>query len=63
MPPRAALSQSLEELQAELDFGGVRAMAVRCMVNYNPQWELEIVNAKILQRKLLHGSGCLSLPR
>ena len=36
LPPRAAPSRSLEELQAELDLGGVRAMAVRCMVKYNP---------------------------
>ena len=52
MPPRATPSRSLEELQAELDLGGVRAMSVRCMVKYNPQWELEIVNGKILRQKV-----------
>lgn len=52
MPPRAAPSRSLEELQAELDLGGVRAMAVRCMVKHNPQWELEIVNGSILRQKV-----------
>ena len=52
MPPLAAPSRSLEELQAELDFGGVRAMAVRCMVKYNPQWELEIVLGKILTKEV-----------
>ncbi len=51
MPPRAAPSRSLEELQAELDLGGVRAMSVRCMVKYNPQWELEIVDGNILRQK------------
>ena len=52
MPPRAAPSRSLEELQAELDLGGVRAMAVRCMVKHNPQWELEIVDGNILRQKV-----------
>ena len=52
MPPRAAPSRSLEELQAELDLGGVRAMSVRCMVKYNSQWELEVVLGKIFPKKV-----------
>lgn len=52
MAPKPAPDRSLEELLAELNLGGVRAMAVRAMIKHNPQWELEIVDGKILRQKV-----------
>lgn len=47
LAPTPAPRRSIPQLQADLDAGGVKAIATAATIRHNPQWGLEVVEGRI----------------